>query len=306
MPVYNEGEQIYSNIEKVMNIMSGNYINYQIILVNDGSKDNSCNEMEKLYESYKNVSIIELSRNFGKEAALCAALENASGDAFVIIDSDLQHPPELIPEMVRLWREEGYDVVEGVKSNRGKESLFGKLAALTFYKLFNKATKINLSSASDFKLLDKKVVESWKLMHESITFFRGMSAWVGYNRIQIPFEVKERTCGMSKWSFKSLVKLAIQSITSYTAAPLYIVAWLGLIMLVIDVVLSVQTLIMKFTGKALTGFTTVIILILGIGGCIMLSLGVIGIYISKIYDEVKGRPRYIIAKKRGKGFLDEK
>nr|WP_275297864.1 glycosyltransferase family 2 protein [Clostridium sp. YIM B02551] len=306
MPVYNEGEQIYSNIEKVMNIMSSNYINYQIILVNDGSKDNSCNEMEKLYESYKNVSIIELSRNFGKEAALCAALENASGDAFVIIDSDLQHPPELIPEMVRLWTEEGYDVVEGIKSNRGKESLLGKLAALTFYKLFNKATRINLSSASDFKLLDKKVVESWKLMHESITFFRGMSAWVGYNRIQIPFEVKERTCGMSKWTFKSLTKLAIQSITSYTAAPLYIVAWLGLMMLIIDVVLSIQTLIMKFTGKALTGFTTVIILILGIGGCIMLSLGVIGIYISKIYDEVKGRPRYIIAKKQGKGFLDEK
>ncbi|MEW9094359.1 MAG: glycosyltransferase family 2 protein [Clostridiaceae bacterium] len=305
MPVYNEGEKIYSNVVKIMSILLDHEIEHQFLLVNDGSSDNSWQELQRLYNNYNNISIIELSRNFGKEAALCAALENVSGDACVIIDSDLQHPPELIPEMIRLWSEEGFDVVEGVKESRGKESLLGKIAALTFYRLFYKTSGINLNSASDFKLLDRKVIDAWKSMNESITFFRGMSAWVGYKRIQIPFEVQERTYGTSKWSFSSLTKLAVQSITSYTSAPLYMVAWLGVIMLFVDFILFIQTLFMKFAGKALTGFTTVIILILGIGSCIMISLGIIGIYISKIYDEVKRRPRYLISSKKGKGFLDD-
>lgn len=306
MPVYNEGDQIYYNVIKVMSILLRNKIKHQFFLVDDGSSDNSWLEMQKLCRDYNNISIIKLSRNFGKEAALCAALENISGDACIILDSDLQHPPELIPEMVRLWRDEGYEIIEGIKSNRGKESLLGKITALTFYKLFNKASGINLTSASDFKLLDKKVINAWKSMHESITFFRGMCAWVGYRHIQIPFEVQERTMGKSKWSIKSLVSLAIQSITSYTSAPLYMVTWIGMILLFIDFILFIQTLFMKFSGNALTGFTTVIILILGIGSAILINLGIIGIYISKIYDEVKGRPRYLISTKQGKGFINEK
>jgi dolichol-phosphate mannosyltransferase len=304
MPVYNEGEQIYQNVVEVMQILNRNKIEYQFVLVDDGSRDNTLSELNRLYKNYKNVSVIQLTRNFGKEAALCAALENASGDACLVLDADLQHPAELIPEMVRLWSKEGYDVVEGVKSDRGSESLFGKIAALTFYKIFNKTSGINLESASDFKLLDRKVVEAWKSLNESITFFRGMSAWVGFNRIQIPFEVKKRTNGNSKWSAKSLTKLAVQSITSYTSAPLYMITLLGVIMLFIDFILLIQTLFMKFSGKALTGFTTVIILLLGTGSCIMISLGIIGVYISKIYDEIKNRPRYLIAKKQGKGFLN--
>ncbi|OAA86807.1 glycosyltransferase family 2 protein [Clostridium ljungdahlii] len=302
IPIYNEELQVYSNVVKIMSILLENNIEHQFVLVNDGSTDNSSKEMNRLCKDYDNIFIIELSRNFGKEAALCAALEHVSGDACVILDCDLQHPPELIPEMVRLWKEQGYDVVEGIKLERGKEPLFRKFAASTFYDLFNKVSGINLSSASDFKLLDRKVIEAWKSMHESITFFRGMSAWVGYNRIQIPFEVQARTSGKSKWSLGKLVKLGIYSVTSYTSLPLYIVAWLGIIMMIVDCILFVQTLYMKFNGKAFTGFTTVIILILGIGSCIMISLGIIGIYISKIYGEVKRRPRYLIAKKQGKEF----
>jgi polyisoprenyl-phosphate glycosyltransferase len=306
MPVYNEGNQIYSNVVKVLSILTNNQIDYQVILVNDGSTDNTWQEMQRLCKDYINVSIIALSRNFGKESALCAGLEHSNADACVILDSDLQHPPELIPEMVRLWCEEGFDVVEGVKSDRGRESLFGKLTALTFYKLFNKASGINLNSASDFKLLDRKVVDAWKRLNESITFFRGMSAWLGYKRIQIPFIVQERTNGGSKWSVSSLTKLAIQSITSFTSAPLHLVTWLGVILLFADIILSAQTLFMKFSGRAFTGFTTVIILLLGIGSCIMISLGVIGIYISKIYDEVKHRPRYLISAMQGKGIENER
>ncbi|EGW37864.1 glycosyltransferase family 2 protein [Desulfosporosinus sp. OT] len=305
MPVYNEGNQIYSNVVKVISILARNKTEHQIVLVNDGSSDNSWSEMQRLSRDYANVLIIKLSRNFGKEAAICAGLENSLGDACLILDSDLQHPPEMIPEMIRLWRDECYDVVEGVKSHRGKESLAGKFAALTFYKFFRKTTGINLNSASDFKLLDRKVVDSWKQMNESITFFRGMSAWLGFNRIQVPFNVQERVNGTTKWSKANLIKLAIHSITSFSALPLHLVTCLGTVLLIVDVVLVTQTMFMKYTGKASTGFTTVIILILGVGSLIMISLGIIGVYLSKIYDEVKHRPRYLISTMLGKELNDE-
>ncbi|MEL1134308.1 glycosyltransferase family 2 protein [Desulfitobacterium sp. THU1] len=298
LPVYNEEKQIYASVQKIRNIVLSAKIRNQIILIDDGSTDGSWSEMQRLTEDFNNVFLLKFSRNFGKEAALCAGLEAATGDASLILDADLQHPPELIPEMVRLWREEGYEVVEGVKVRRGNETLGGKIAALTYYRLFNKATGINLTNASDFKLLDRKVVEAWKTLKETDTFFRGMSAWLGYRRIQIPFEVQERREGISKWSLQSLVKLAIDSITSFSTMPLHIITGLGIALLLFDVVLVGQTLYMKFSGQAFTGFTTVIILTLGIGSCIMISLGIIGIYISKIYDEVKGRPRYIVTEQK--------
>lgn len=252
------------------------------------------------------VSVIRLSRNFGKEAALCAALENAGGDAVLVMDSDLQHPPKYIPEMVRLWKEEGYDVVEGVKADRGKESLGSKLAALFFYRAFRKTTGIDIGVASDFKLLDRSVVEAWKQLPERNTFFRGLSAWVGYKRYAMPFEVAPRAGGETKWTFKSLTRLAVNSITAYTSAPLFIVFWLGILMGIAAVVMAVQTLYMYFSHNAETGFSTVILLLLFIGSAIMISLSIIGLYIAKIYDEVKGRPRYIIKTKRGSALLEEK
>lgn len=298
LPVYNEEKQIYVNVQRIRSILVAEKIKFQMILIDDGSSDGSWSEMKRLSEDFNNVTLLKLSRNFGKEAALCAGLEIAAGDACVILDADLQHPPELIPEMVRRWRDEGYEVVEGIKATRGKETLGGKIAALTYYRLFNKATGINLTNASDFKLLDRKVVEAWKTLKETDTFFRGMSAWLGYKRLQIPFEVQERREGLSKWPIKRLFKLALDSITSFSSMPLHIITALGIGLLFFDVILAAQTLYMKFSGQALTGFTTVIILILGIGSCIMISLGIIGIYISKIYDEVKGRPRYIISEQR--------
>ncbi|AFM00405.1 glycosyl transferase [Desulfitobacterium dehalogenans ATCC 51507] len=298
LPVYNEEKQIYVNVQRIRSILLSEKIKHQFVLVDDGSTDGSWSELQRLAEDFDNVLLLKFSRNFGKEAALCAGLEAAAGDACVTLDADLQHPPEYIPEMVRLWREEGYEVVEGIKATRGRETVWGKITALTYYRLFNTATGINLTNASDFKLLDRKVVEAWKMLKETDTFFRGMSAWLGYKRIQIPFQVQERREGQSKWSLPNLFKLAIDSITSFSSMPLQIITGLGLGLLLFDVVLVGQTLYMKFSGQAFTGFTTVIILILGIGSSIMISLGIIGIYISKIYDEVKGRPRYIISEQR--------
>ncbi|HIZ19237.1 MAG TPA: glycosyltransferase family 2 protein [Firmicutes bacterium] len=305
MPVYNEGDYIYQNVVTVDELLHGKGIPHQFLLVDDGSRDASWQEMNRLADDRGNVSLIRLSRNFGKEAALCAGLENAAGDAVLVMDSDLQHPPECIPEMVRLWQEEGYDVVEGVKADRGKESLAGKLAALTFYRTFRKTTGIDIGAASDFKLLDRSVVEAWKSLPEKNTFFRGLSAWVGYKRYAMPFKVAPRAGGETKWTFRALAKLAVNSITAYTAAPLFVVFWLGVLMGIAAVVLTVQTLYMYFAQKAETGFSTVILLQLFIGSAIMISLSIIGLYIAKIYDEVKGRPRYLIRSIRGGAVLEE-
>lgn len=305
MPVYNEGDFIYHNVETVDAVLNNASIEHQFLLVDDGSKDHSWREMCRLAEDYAHVSVIRLSRNFGKEAALCAALENAGGDAVVVMDSDLQHPPEYIPEMVRLWQEEGYDVVEGVKEERGKESLGSKLSALLFYRTFRKTTGIDIGIASDFKLMDRSAVEAWKQLRENNTFFRGLSAWVGYKRYALPFKVAPRAGGETKWTFKSLARLAVNSITSYTSAPLFVVFWLGVLMGVAALILTIQTLFMYFSHHAETGFSTVILLQLFIGSGIMISLSIIGLYIAKIYDEVKGRPRYLIQTKRGNAFYEE-
>ncbi len=248
------------------------------------------------------MTMIRLSRNFGKEAALCAGLENAGGDAVLVMDSDLQHPPELIPEMVRLWRDEGYDVVEGVKQDRGRESILAKLAALMFYRTFRRTTGIDIGAASDFKLMDRSAVEAWKKLPEKNTFFRGLSAWVGYKRYSLPFKVAPRAGGQTKWSVRSLSRLAVNSITAYTAAPLFIIFWLGLLMGIGAIIMTGQTLYMYFAHRADPGFSTVILLQLFIGSAIMISLSIIGLYIAKIYDEVKARPRYLIQSKRGKAL----
>jgi dolichol-phosphate mannosyltransferase len=305
MPVYNEGKYIYNNVMKVDSLLIKKGIEHQFLLVDDGSNDNTWDEMCRLASDYPHVSIIRLSRNFGKESALCAGLENAAGDAVVIMDSDLQHPPEYIPEMVRLWREEGYNVVEGVKEDRGKESLGSKLAALLFYRTFRRTTGIDIGVASDFKLMDRSAVEAWKKLPERNIFFRGLSAWVGFKRRTLPFKVAPRAGGDTKWTFSALVRLAINSITAYTAAPLFIVFWLGVLMGIGAVILGIQTLYNYFAHQSVPGFSTVILLLLFIGSAIMISLSIIGLYIAKIYDEVKARPRYIIMSKKGNAFFEQ-
>ncbi len=304
MPVYNESDQIYQNVRFVGSVLNQAQIEHQFLLVDDGSTDSSWDELRRLSSDYGNIAAIRLSRNFGKELALCAALEHASGDAVVVMDCDLQHPAEKIIEMERLWREQHYDVVEGVKAKRGKESLGMKIAALSFYNLFRKTTGIDIGVASDFKLLDRKVVEAWRAMPERDTFFRGMSAWVGFRRIQLPFDVQERAVGKTKWSVRGLMRLAVNSMASYTAAPLYLIGTVGLLMILGMIVVLIQTLIMKILGFAQDGFTTVIILILLVGGCLMISLATIGLYLSKVYEEVKSRPRYIISSLLKQDLLD--
>ena len=294
LPSYNEEQMIAAAAETVTGILDGAGIEHELLFVDDGSRDRTWDEILKAAESNPHVVGVHFSRNFGKESAMFAGLEQARGDCCVVIDCDLQHPPEKIVEMYRLW-EEGYEVVEGIKEDRGEESGFHKFASLSFYRLISRATGMDMSSSSDFKLLDRKVVDALNKMPERNVFFRALSFWVGFKKTEVSYRVRERTAGESKWSTRSLIKYAISNIGSFSSAPLHLITILGVVMLVTALVFGVVALVQKIAGTALGGFTTVILLLLFASSLIMISLGIIGYYIARIYEELKGRPRYIIS-----------
>lgn len=295
LPSYNEEKMIAKATERMAEILQPEKIDYELLFIDDGSRDNTWAQINETAGKDSHVVGVHFSRNFGKEAAMFAGLEQAKGDCCVVIDCDLQHPPEKIVEMYRLW-EQGYEVVEGIKEDRGEESGLHKFAANSFYGLISKATGMDMSSSSDFKLLDRKVVDTLNSLPERNVFFRALSFWVGYKKTSVSYCVQERTEGVSKWSTKSLIKYALTNISSFSSAPLHIVTVLGFIMLAVAFVLGIIALVQKISGVALGGFTTVILLLLFSASVIMISLGIIGYYIARIYDEIKGRPRYIISR----------
>ena len=299
LPSYNEEKMIAVAAETITGILDGAQIAHELLFVDDGSRDATWTEIERVSKRNPHVVGVHFSRNFGKEAAMFAGLETARGDCCVVLDCDLQHPPEKIVEMYQLW-EQGYEVVEGIKEDRGEESGFHKFASLSFYRLISKATGLDMSSSSDFKLLDRKVVDTLNKMPERNVFFRALSFWVGFRRAEVSYRVQERTAGVSKWSTRSLIKYAINNIGSFSSAPLHLITLLGVLMLVTAVVFGVVALVQKITGTALGGFTTVILLLLFASSVIMISLGIIGYYIARIYEELKGRPRYIISELCGR------
>lgn len=297
LPAYNENVNIEKSYMTIAQILSTSSIPHELVYVNDGSTDNTWNEicrMKKKETSISRITGICFSRNFGKEAAIMAGLTNASGDACVVMDCDLQHPPEKLPEMYYLWQQ-GFEVVEGVKRSRGNESGIYKAGAKLFYKFMSLAAKTDMSRASDFKLLDRKTVNSILSMPERSIFFRAASSWVGYKKTEIEFDVKEREYGESKWSKWSLVKYALRNIAAFSTFPLQLVTITGIATLLGAMILAFQTWIRYYSGTALEGFTTVILLLLMLNSIVMVSIGILGYYIAKIYEEVKGRPMYIIS-----------
>lgn len=298
LPSYNEEKMIPIAAQTISDILTRESIDFELLFIDDGSKDATWENITRAAQENKHVVGIHFSRNFGKEAAMFAGLEKAKGDCCAVLDCDLQHPPEKLVEMYRLW-EEGYEVVEGIKEDRGEESGFHKFAANSFYGLISKATGMDMSASSDFKLLDRKVVDTLNALPERNVFFRALSFWVGYRKATVYYSVRERTEGESKWSTKSLIKYAITNIGSFSSAPLHLITICGIIMLVVSVVFGVISLVQKITGQALGGFTTVILLLLFSSSLIMICLGIVGYYIARIYDEIKGRPRYIISKTVG-------
>lgn len=294
LPAYNEEQNIANTAKVLSELMTENQIDYELVFISDGSKDQTYEEIKKVAAKNPHIRGAQFSRNFGKEAGIFAGLELATGDAVIVMDCDLQHPPQVIPQMWEMWKN-GAEVVEGIKSSRGKESVGHKLSAGLFYKIMSKLIKMDMNASSDFKLLDRKVVDVLLGLPERNTFFRALSFWAGFKTETITYEVQERQFGESKWSLWSLMKYAIANATSFSTLPLQMVTVMGVISILFSLVLAVQTLVKFLMHTAQEGFTTVILLGLLIGGFIMLSLGVIGHYIARIYEEVKGRPKYIIS-----------
>ncbi len=293
IPSYNEDENILKAIFFIKNVLEKNSIPFELLFVDDGSKDRTWDIITLASETEPFIRGIRFSKNFGKEAAIMAGLTAAIGDCCVVIDCDMQHPPEKIIEMYQLW-EQGYEIVEGQKNKRGKESKLHTFAAKLFYSIISTVTRCNMENTSDFKLLDRKAVNVLINMGERNGFFRGLSSWIGFNTVSIKFDVQERTGGTSKWSTLALAKYAVSNIASFSAAPMQIVTVLGVIMLIVSILFGGIALIQKACGQALEGFTTVILIQLFSSSIVMISLGVIGYYIARIYEEIKGRPRYII------------
>lgn len=298
LPAYNEQDSVPLAADTICALLEGAGIQHEVLFVNDGSRDGTWKAIEMQAARHKAVRGVCFSRNFGKEAAVFAGLAQAKGDCCVVLDCDLQHPPEKIVEMYRLWQQ-GWQVVEGVKVSRGKESPMHTLAAKTFYRFISSATKIDMSRASDFKLLDRRAVDVLVAMREKNAFFRALSSWIGFESTQVEFEVQPRAAGESKWSIRSLVRYAITNLAAFSTAPLQIVTFLGVLVFLCSLVLGGWSLWQKISGQALEGFTTVILLLLLIGSVLMICLGIIGYYIAKIYEEIKDRPRFIISQECG-------
>ena len=295
LPVYNEENNIENAYRAIRDQLLPEKINFELVFVNDGSRDNSFEIVKKLTESVRDAQIVgvSFSRNFGKEAAIFSGLSHATGDVCAVMDCDLQHPPKTLVEMYRLW-EQGFEIIEGVKRSRGKENVLYKGFAKLFYKLISRSTGIEMYRSSDFKMLDRKVVNEYIKLTERNIFFRALSSWLGYRSTIVEFDVKERVSGTTKWSLKSLVRYAIGSITSFTTAPMQLITILGILFLIFAIILGMQSFIKWAMGRALEGFTTIILLLLITGSLIMISLGIIGYYLAKIYEEIKGRPRSIV------------
>jgi glycosyltransferase involved in cell wall biosynthesis len=294
IPLYSESSHLSALLSDLKTALQQTNCRCEIILVDDGSPDDTWERIKGETRTLPSLRAVRLSRNFGKELALCAGLERARGDAVIVMDGDGQHPPSLVAVLVEKWQASGADIVQAVKTKRGRESLFSKLGAFLFYLILDKLSGFELKGASDFKLMNRKVADTWLAMGERNVFFRGMTAWMGFTTVQVPFEVATRRAGKSGWSYLRRWKLALVGITTFSSLPLHLVTFAGLIFFIFAVGLGIQTLYLKIAGRAFTGFATVILLELIIGSLLMISLGIIGEYLARIYEEVKGRPRYIV------------
>ena len=305
LPAYNEEAMLPKTARVLAQILEGEKIDYELVFVDDGSKDLTWSEVLTAHQANDRVHGVHFSRNFGKEAAIFAGLAAAKGDCAAVMDCDLQHPPEILLEMYRLWKQ-GYEVVEGIKKNRGKETLFHRKSAGFFYRIMSRATGFDMENASDFKLLDRKAVESVLAMPERSMFFRAASSWIGFKSISVPFEVQEREAGESKWSAGTLISYAFRNIVAFTTLPLQFVTAGAVGCFGCSLLLLVYSLVRYFSGHAVEGYTTLLIVMLFIGSAVMMSLGIIGYYIARIYEEVKRRPRYIVSKIIRGGDTNEK
>ncbi len=294
IPAYNESQGLSAALTHIAGILNACENAWEIIVVDDGSRDETYQQICQLSKAEPRIKGLSLSRNFGKEAAMLAGLAHAKGEAVIIIDADLQHPPSFIPEMVDKWRA-GAQIVHAVKRSREEDSAAKRAAAYCINQMISGLGGINVKNSSDFKLLDREIVDIIvDQLPERERFFRGLTSWLGFSEAHIYFDVASRQGDESKWSFWQLLELAITALTSFTSMPLRIVTLLGFATLILGFFVASDALLSLAHGQSISGFATIIISLLLIGSFIMISLGIIGEYIAKIYEEVKARPHYLV------------
>jgi polyisoprenyl-phosphate glycosyltransferase len=295
-PIYNELENIPELYPRMREVMDRTGEPWELILVDDGSTDGSTALIRKLAENDARVRPVIFARNFGHQIAVTAGVDFARGDAVIIIDADLQDPPEVILQLIDKWRE-GYEVVYAVREERQGESWFKKTTASLFYRMIYRITDVDIPmDAGDFRLMDRKVVEVLKHMREKHRFLRGMSAWVGFKQVGVSYKRQPRFAGETKYPLKKMIKLALNAVTSFSYFPLQLATYMGFIAAGLSVLAIPVIIVLRLTtGTALFGQATTLIIVLFLGGLQLISLGVIGEYIGRIYDEAKGRPLYIVA-----------
>ncbi|MBI5014006.1 MAG: glycosyltransferase family 2 protein [Deltaproteobacteria bacterium] len=295
LPAHNEAAGLARALAEIGSVLATCGVTYELLVVDDGSRDRTFDEIQALAAADRCVRGIRLSRNFGKEAALLAGLEAARGDAVVTIDADLQHPPHLIPELLDRWRA-GARVVHAVKRDRSHDTRMARWRSAAFHGLLTRLGGVDVRNSSDFKLLDRAVVDALvTAFPERSRFYRGLADWVGFEQASVPFDVAPREAGHGKWSLGALLGLATTALVSFTSAPLRIVTSLGFLTLAFGALVAADTVWSRFQGTAVSGFATLEITLLFLGSLIMISLGIVGEYIAKIYDETKHRPAYLVA-----------
>lgn len=293
-PVFNEIETLPHFYRRVIEVMEGVAEPFELVLINDGSMDGSLLAMQELHRSDPRVRVINFSRNFGHQIAISAGLDYARGEAVIIIDADLQDPPEVIPELIARWKD-GAEVVYAQRSKRRGETRFKLLTAAAFYRLISRMTSINIpSDTGDFRLLDRRVVDTLVKMREHHRFMRGLSAWVGFRQEAVLYERHERFAGTTKYPLRKMIRFSLDAVTSFSQVPLRLATSFGFILAGISLIgILVAAILRIFTG-AISGQASTLILVLLLGGIQLIFLGIIGEYLGRIYDEVRARPLYIV------------
>ncbi|WP_298821082.1 glycosyltransferase family 2 protein [Chloroflexus sp.] len=303
-PVYNEEQLIAEFCRRVIAALEPLGEPFEIVLVNDGCRDRSPEIMRELHERDPRIKVINFSRNFGHQIAITAGTDYASGKAIIVIDSDLQDPPEVIPDLIARWRE-GYQVVYGVREEREGETWFKKTTAAIFYRLIVRITNVNIPvDTGDFRLMDRKVVDALKKMREHHRFMRGLSAWVGFRQTGVPYRRRARAAGATKYPLRKMLRFALDGITSFSYLPLQLATYLGFVVAAISMIFLLIVFVMRLANPsaaepAFYGQASTLASVLFLGAVQLISLGIIGEYVGRIYDEVKGRPLYIVAETLG-------
>ncbi|WP_243374163.1 glycosyltransferase family 2 protein [Geotalea sp. SG265] len=305
VPVFNEEKVLPESYRRLTAVMEGLGEPYEIIFVNDGSSDRTMSILDELCERDRHIRIIDFAKNFGHQTAITAGMDYADGKAVVVIDADLQDPPELIPQMIQCWRE-GYDVVYGKRKERKGETFFKKMSAALFYRLMRKMTEVDIPvDTGDFRLIDRRVCDALKSIKERNRYIRGIISWLGFRQIGVEFDREERFAGETKYPLKKMLKFAFDAITSFSFKPLKLSSYLGLTLSFCSLIYLLFVIWQKlFTGNTVAGWASSMVISLFFNGVVLMMLGIAGEYIGRIYDETKGRPLYVV--RRVRNFAVEK